>query len=61
VSHCGSPITKENIMDSFVVQNALTDLRQINNDYDGEVDDDLQDELDELLEQCKEFIETHSK
>jgi len=48
-------------MDSFVVQNALTDLRQINDDYDGEFDDEVQYELNELLEQCKEFVETHSK
>jgi len=43
------------------VQNALTDLRQINDDYDGEVDDEIQCEIDELLEQCKIFIETHNK
>ena len=48
-------------MDSFNVQNALTYLRQINDDYDGEVDDELQDEINELLEQCKVFIETHSE
>ena len=53
--------TKENIMDSFDVQNALTNLRQINDDYDGEVDDELQDEINELLEQCKIFIEIHNK
>jgi len=61
VNHNGSPVTEEKTMDIFVVQNALTDLREINDNYDGDFDDELQDELNELVEQCKEFVETHDK